>query len=187
MSSFLCVKSIEAPINRYKCVLKCYDVVEGLLAGDVWEVLFVMAVPTFTSPTVVNPSWRNLCTTQYFPVNYIYLYIWACVCGQVRSSIPLRLFFFILSRAFFLSLAPFQELNNNNRAKSIPSHLVSAVLCLLQGVGSRHSGGVNSKDWSSLSLLHFQAQITWDVFRPAWLLARFLPELGNGNQENKCF
>lgn len=88
-------------------------------------------------------------------------------------------FFFILSRAFFLSLAPFQELNNNNRAKSIPSHLVSAVLCLLQGVGSRHSGGVNSKDWSSLSLLHFQAQITWDVFRPAWLLARFLPEPGN--------
>lgn len=95
--------------------------------------------------------------------------------------------FFILSRTFFLSLAPFQELNNTNRAKSLPSHLVSAVRCLLQGVGSGHSRGVNSKDWSSLSLLHFQAQITWDVFRPAWLLAGFLPEPGNGNQENKCF
>lgn len=43
MSSFLYVKIIEVPINRYKCRLKCCDVVEGLLAGDVWEVLFVMA------------------------------------------------------------------------------------------------------------------------------------------------
>lgn len=33
---------MEVPINRYKCRL-CCDVVEGLLAGDVWEVLFVMA------------------------------------------------------------------------------------------------------------------------------------------------
>lgn len=134
MPSFLCVKSIEVPINRYKCLLKCCDVVEGLLAGDVWEVIFVMAVPTLTSPTVMIPSWRNLCTTQYFPVNYIYLCIWVCVCGQVRSSIPVRVFF-ILSRTFFLSLAPFQELNNNNRAKSLHSHLVSAVLCLHWGVG----------------------------------------------------
>lgn len=44
--------------------------------------------------------------------------------------------FFNLSRIFFLSLAPFQELNNNNRAKSLPSPLVSAVQCLHWGVGS---------------------------------------------------
>lgn len=56
MSSFLCVTSIEVSINRYKCTLKCYDVVEGLLAGDVGEVLFVMAVPTLTFPTVMYPS-----------------------------------------------------------------------------------------------------------------------------------
>lgn len=56
MPSFLCVKSIEVPINRYKCLLKCCDVVEGLLEGDVWEVIFVMAVPTLTSPTVMIPS-----------------------------------------------------------------------------------------------------------------------------------
>lgn len=92
MSSFLCMKSIGVPINRYKCILRCYDVVGELLAGGVWEALFVMVVPKLTSPTMMYPSRRNLYTTQYFPVNYIYLYVWACVCGQVRSSIPVRLF-----------------------------------------------------------------------------------------------
>lgn len=28
--------------------------VEGLLTGDVWEALYVMAVPTLTSPTLMN-------------------------------------------------------------------------------------------------------------------------------------
>jgi len=54
--------------------------------------------------------------------------------------------YFILSKTFFLSLAPFQELNNNNRAKSLLSDLVSADQFLLWGVGSRHSSGVDSKD-----------------------------------------
>lgn len=56
MPSFLCVKSIEVLISRYKCLLKGCDVVEGLLAGGVWEAIFVMAVPTLTSPTVIIPS-----------------------------------------------------------------------------------------------------------------------------------
>lgn len=136
MPSFLCVKSTEVPISRYKCLLKGCDVVEGLLAGVVWEVIFVMAVPTLTSPTVMIPSWRNLCTTQYFPVNYIYLCIWVCVCVDKWDHPFLWECFFILSRTFFLSLAPFQELNNNNRAKGLLSHLVSAVQCLHWGVGS---------------------------------------------------
>lgn len=114
--------------------IKGCDVVEGLLAGDVWEVIFVMAVPTLTSPTVMIPSWRNLCTTHYFPVNYIYLCIWVCV--WTSEIIHFCESFFILSRIFFLSLAPFQELNNNNRAKSLLSHLVSAVQCLHWGVDS---------------------------------------------------
>lgn len=56
MSSFLCMKSIGVPINRYKCILKCYDVVGELLAGGVWEALFVMVVPKLTSPTTMYPS-----------------------------------------------------------------------------------------------------------------------------------
>lgn len=131
MSSFLCVKSIEVPINRYKCMLKCYDVVEGLLGGDVWEVLFVMAVPTLTSPAMMNPSRRNLCTTQYFPVNYIYLYIWACVCGQVRSSIPLRLFF-IQSRTFS---SP--ELLSRSSTTTIEPRAFPLIWCLQSSACSR--------------------------------------------------
>lgn len=64
----------------------------------------------------------------------IYICTSGCVCGQVRSSMPVRLFF-VLSRIFFLSPAPFQKLNNNNRAKSLPSHLVSVVWCLHRGLG----------------------------------------------------
>lgn len=56
MSSFLCMKSIEVPINRVKYILKCYDVVGGLLAGGVWEELFVMIAPNLTSPSVMYPS-----------------------------------------------------------------------------------------------------------------------------------
>lgn len=182
MPSFLCVKSIEVPINRYKCLLKCCDVVEGLLAGDVWEVIFVMAVPTLTSPTVMIPSWRNLCTTQYFPVNYIYLCIWVCVCGQVRSSIPVRVF---LSYPEHFSS---HSLLSRSSTTTIGPRAFPLIWCLQSSVCTGvWALQINSKDCSSLSLLHFQAQITWDVFRPAWLLAGFFPEVGNGNQENKYF
>lgn len=50
------MKSIGVPINRYKRILKCYDVVGELLAGGVWEALFVMVVPKLTSPTMMYPS-----------------------------------------------------------------------------------------------------------------------------------
>lgn len=78
MSSFLYMKSIEVPINRYKCILKLCDVVEGLLAGDVWEALFVMAVPTLTSPTVMNPTEET-----FVPHSIFQLIIYICTSGRV--------------------------------------------------------------------------------------------------------
>lgn len=157
MSSFLCVESIEVPINRYKCMLKCCDVVEGLLAGDVWEVLFVMAVPTLTSPAMMNPSRRNLCTTQYFPVNYIYLYIWACVCGQVRSSIPLRLFLSNPEHFPLPSSFPGAQQQQQSQEPSLSSGVCSPVpasgcglwalwWCQLQGLVQLESAAFPSSD-----------------------------------------
>lgn len=92
--------------------------------------------------------------------------------------------FFILSRRFFLSLAPFQKLNNNNRAKSLPPHLVSAVWCLHGGLGF----GV----WAlcspaTLTLRTGPAQV-WCISRLRYRMFSGQPGCGPGsgqNQENR--
>lgn len=95
------------------------------------------------------PLWWTQAEETFVPHSIFQLIIYICTSGRVcvdKWDHPFLWDFFILPKTFFLSRAPGKELDNNNRAKSLLSHLVSAVQCLLQGVASGHSGGVNSKD-----------------------------------------